>query len=253
MMTMPPTTSDSETMPMSTAKAPWENCLQRFISVSDVNSPKLSVSFGRSPRSTRSATRARSIASSSSAGSVGFTVSSSERRVPNICSDLPEGNQDEVVLRVAEQRALLLVHADDTEVLAADVDQLVDGRAPLEELLGRLRPQVADRAVALHLQPRGQPAHRRFVAAELVVLGRQAADANRLDGLVPVRDVGAVAGLGHHGRDHRVGLADDLASRLVITGLRRNASRSCSSSVMTPTRSTRNVPMPTSLTRASAT
>ena len=43
------------------------------------------------------------------------------------------------------------------------------------------------------------------------------------------------------------------ASRLVITGLRRNASRSCSSSVMTPTRSTRNVPIPTSLTRASAT
>ena len=55
MMTMPPTTSDSETMPISTAKAPWENCFQRFISVSDVNSPKLSVSFGRRRRDRRAA------------------------------------------------------------------------------------------------------------------------------------------------------------------------------------------------------
>ena len=83
MMTMPPTTSDRETTPIRMLKAPWENVFQRPTSVSDVYMPKLSFSRGRRWRFTRSATRAASIAGSTSSGRAGFTVSSSDRRDPN--------------------------------------------------------------------------------------------------------------------------------------------------------------------------
>ena len=62
MMTMPPTTSDSDTTPIRIAKMPREKFFQKSMSVSDVYIPKLSSSFGRRCRFTRSATRASSIA-----------------------------------------------------------------------------------------------------------------------------------------------------------------------------------------------
>ena len=91
MMTMPPTSSDSDTMPRSTANALWLKVRQRFISVSDVKMPKSSASRGRSLRSMRIATRPSSRDAWSSEGSGGLTVSSSERRAPNSCWNLPSG------------------------------------------------------------------------------------------------------------------------------------------------------------------
>ena len=92
------------------------------------------------------------------------------------------------------------------------------------------------------------------VAAELLVVGRDAADARALERLVAERDVGAGVGLGHH----RV---DDLRiERLDRRGVEHRDVRvaapgvpSSSSSVMTPILSTLNVPTPTSRMIASAT
>ena len=67
----------------------------------------------------RSATRASSIVRSICIGSRGLTVSSRLRREPNIFWKAPSGIDDELVLRVAEERALLLVDADHAEVHAA--------------------------------------------------------------------------------------------------------------------------------------
>ena len=51
MMTMPPTTSDRPTTPMSTENAPAVKARKMFMIVSDVYMPKLSGSFGPSLRS----------------------------------------------------------------------------------------------------------------------------------------------------------------------------------------------------------
>ena len=91
MMTMPPTSSDSDTRPISTAKAPWLKLFQSSMNVSEVTMPKLSLSRGLSRREVRSATRASSIAWGTSDGSSGLTVISKLRREPNIFWKVPSG------------------------------------------------------------------------------------------------------------------------------------------------------------------
>jgi hypothetical protein len=105
--------------------------------------PKLSVSRGRRCRFTRSATRAASIAGSTSSGCTGLTVISSERREPEQPLERTERDQDELVLRVAEDRPLLLADAEHDEVHPVDLDGPVNRVAALEQLVGGLQPSTA--------------------------------------------------------------------------------------------------------------
>ncbi len=91
MITMPPTTSDSETMPISSTNAFCEKSRHSSISVSDVNRPKLSSSFGLNLRVLRIAVRASSIVSCRRDGSDGRMVRLSERREPSIFCAAPSG------------------------------------------------------------------------------------------------------------------------------------------------------------------
>ena len=61
-----------------------------------------------------------------SATSRGFTITSSDRREPNIIWNCAERDDRELVLRLAEQRAALRADADDAEVDALDLDDLVE-------------------------------------------------------------------------------------------------------------------------------
>ena len=84
----------------------------------------------RSPRPSPAAICARSR---------GLTVSDSDRRDAEQHLELAERNDRELVLRLAEQRALLRADADDAEVHALDLDDLVERiDVGAEQPVGRL-------------------------------------------------------------------------------------------------------------------
>ena len=149
MITMPPTTSDSATTPTSTAKIPLVAWWYRSSSESDVSIPKLSGFPGLSRRWMRIATVASSMATRHELGRLGLDQElHAEPRAEHLL-ELAERDDRELVLGLAEHRALLLADADDPEVLALDRDDLVDRVRRTEEPLGRLPAEHGQRTAAI--------------------------------------------------------------------------------------------------------
>ncbi len=91
MMTMPPTSSDSPTMPTSTTAMPCVACWKMPRTESDARIPKLSGCAGFSRRATRSATRVSSFAACTRDASRGLIIRASDRRAPNSFWYAPSG------------------------------------------------------------------------------------------------------------------------------------------------------------------
>ena len=107
MMTMPPTTSDSaDDADQHREDAVGGRAGRCRGCVSDVNMPKLSGCFGFRRRAPRSATVASSWPRTICATSRGLTVSVERAARAEEHLELPERDERELVLRLAEQRPL---------------------------------------------------------------------------------------------------------------------------------------------------
>ena len=94
--------------------------------VSEVNMPKLSGCFGFSRRAPRSATVASSIACGDLRDVARLDGQRQRAARSEHHLELAERDDRELVLRLAEQRAALRADADDAEVHAFDLDDLVE-------------------------------------------------------------------------------------------------------------------------------
>ena len=100
-------------------------------------------------------------------------MSDSDRRDPKIIWNWPSGMTDELVLRLAEDRPALRADADDAEVHALDLDDLVDridGRA--EQPVGGLPAEHGDRprrstSVGLISRPRSASKVEKFTYSDV--------------------------------------------------------------------------------------
>jgi hypothetical protein len=127
-----------------------------------------------------------------------------EQRLPR-AEDLlvrAERDDDEVVLRVAEEGSLRLADADDAEGEPADLDRLVERRHRSKQRFRQVGADDRHRAVTLDLDAAHHaPGAVGVVAREVEVLGADAGDAHALDQLILVGDVAAVLGRHHHRAD----------------------------------------------------
>ena len=136
-----------------------------------------------------------------------------DRAAPKQTLEGADGHHDELVLTLAEQRALALEYADHREVQAVDPDPLVDcrgGRQPREELLGDLRAENGNGTVAARLD-HGKVTPRldaeRIDEGELV---RASLQRGAVEVDVAVLDTAAVAGAGNDGAECGAFLAQHL-------------------------------------------
>ena len=141
--------------------------------VSDVNMPKLSGCFGFSRRAMRSAIVASSIA----CGDLRDVARLDGQRQLAARSEhhleLAERDHRELVLRLAEQRPALRAHADDAEVHAFDLDDLVERiDVGAEQPVGGLPADDGDRPRALDFGRAHQPAALGVEAREVDVVRR---------------------------------------------------------------------------------
>ena len=120
-------------------------------SVSDVNIPKLSRSFGLQPALDPQRHRRIVHGRLDQVGRARLDEQLDVRARAEHLLEHAERNDRELVLRLAEDRALLLADADDAEVQPADPDDLVDGLELAEQPLGRLRAEHGDLLVAIDL------------------------------------------------------------------------------------------------------
>jgi hypothetical protein len=121
---------------------------------------------------------------------------------------LSQRNDGEFVLRAAQSGPALGADADDAEVDALDLDELVEGIEIAEQAVGRLPTDHRDRTVRVDLGRAHQPAAFGVETGEVDVFRRDPADLRLIDGLVAIRDTAAGARIGHD-RGHQVAVAAD--------------------------------------------
>ena len=174
--------------------------------------PKLSGCFGLRPRALRSAIVASSIASGICRRSRGFTVTLSGRREPNIIWNWVSGIEGELVLRPAEDRSLFLADADDAEVGAFDLDDLVQ-RIDLgaEQPVRGLPADHGDRPGRVDLRRGHEAAAFGVEAREADVIRRHALNVRAGNRAIAIGDAALAGGAGHDRGDERAVVAANRA------------------------------------------
>ena len=118
--------------------------------------------------------------------------------------ELPERNDGELILRLAQQRSTLRADADHAEVHALNLNRFLERfDVGAEQPFGRLRANHRNRPGEIHFGGAHEAAALGIVVGEVDVLRRDARHLNAVDGRVAVGNAAARVRQEHHRRDER--------------------------------------------------